>query len=144
MDSGKTNDGVRTPLFSIEDAAKAAWLAPVIIVGMSVIVRPSIPAHSVTSIAYGAIICLLTLVGLCAAIWAVFVALGWGPRKYLVPATIGLALNSFLVWVIVGSMYVVYQMKAKAERESASSTVQQTSAEEASLVGDRYAPQLAR
>jgi hypothetical protein len=144
MESANISEESKSPPLKLQDAARAAWLAPVIIAGMSIIILPTIPSHSVTSIAYGAIICALILVGLCAAIWAAVVALGWGPRKYLVPASIGLVLNSFLTWAVVCTFYLGYQMKSKAHRESTSSTTQQSSVEDPNLVGDRYSSQPTR
>jgi hypothetical protein len=138
MESVKTNDYVRPPVPSAEEASRAGWMAPVLIVGMSIVIRPQIPIHSVTSIVYGGVICLMTLFGLSAAIWGAYVAWGWGPKKHLVPATIGIVLNSTLVLAIAAGFWAGYDVKQRALSNSSPES-QQTNSESSSLIPDRYA-----
>lgn len=138
MESAKSNDYVRPPVPSAEEASRAGWMAPLLIIGMSIYIRPHIPSHSMTSVAYGGVICLMTLVGLSAAIWGAYVAWGWGPKKHLVPATIGIVLNSILVWVIAAGFWAGYEAKQRALLNSAPES-QQTNIESKSLIPDRYA-----
>jgi|GEM_PF-1432711 len=96
-------------------AAKASWLAPVIAIVFNVLVGKNSEERFVM-IAVGAIAGTIIIAGLIFAMWGIIGAFRKGPLRVLIPASVGLLINGFLVYITVDNFFTVRQI-AQEHRE---------------------------
>jgi len=106
----------RPPVPSAEESARASWIAPLVAVGVNMFVGKASPDPTV-KIVVGLIAGLIILVGIVAALWAIYVASFYGPRKHIFPAVIGMALNACIVLIVVTAFQTVSRLKAEHEAQ---------------------------
>src|SRR5262245_15179193 len=90
----------RPPVPSAEESSRAGWMAPLVAIALGVFVVKSSPDPTV-KLVVGGICCFIVLFGLAASVWGFYVASFYGPRKHIVPAVIGFALNACWVSLLV-------------------------------------------
>ena len=104
-------------------AAHAGWIAPLLAVALGWFVGTGdTPKDRTAVLLVGVLVCVVILVGVVCALWAITSALLKGPRRLLIPGAIGLILNGFLIFLIFSSfLYVAQHARQQNNRTTFSS-----------------------
>ena len=95
-------------------AAKASWIAPLV----GIVVFSMVGRNAETQDVRFAVACMagaIYAIGLIFAVWAIVGAFQKGPRKILIPASIGLLINGLIVSAFVGAIITARQHVQQTE-----------------------------
>jgi phospholipase/carboxylesterase len=97
--------------------AKASWMAPLVGIVIFNVVGRSAESREV-SFAITCIASVTYVVGLVFAVWAIVGAFRKGPLRILIPASIGLLINGFIIFAFIGTLAVTRQQADARRLES--------------------------
>jgi ABC-type glycerol-3-phosphate transport system permease component len=91
----------RLPQSRAQQAAKASWLAPLIVIIFNFVIKnASLPASQARSLVIGVVSLLIYLGGLVLAVYALSQVRSAGRRGVLAPAIVGLILNGLFLFFV--------------------------------------------
>lgn len=103
-------------------AAKASWVAPLVAIFINMALGKNADDRT-TKLAIAVFAGLIILAGFVFAIWAIIGAFREGPKRILIPATIGLVINSFLVYMVYFTFTIAPKIIEQHRREEAAAVL---------------------